>query len=240
MLLSNRDKTAITYKGTKYSYNQVLIYSQDYADCFASAGKPQKVLICGQNSPEWCFAFLGAIRLKAIAVPLDAQSTKKEIEYVINDCKPDIVFITADKKELFGEINLCGARLLTPNEIKLSESENVPTSEIPMGAAEETMLINYTSGTTGSPKGVMLSYKNVMYNVDSVSKSVPIYQELSNVMVLLPLHHILPLLGSLVAPLYVGGTIHIAEAMNAESIIKTLNEGKVSIIIGVPRLYCMF
>ena len=239
MLLSNRDKTAITYKGTKYSYNQVLIYSQDYADCFASAGKPQKVLICGQNSPEWCFAFLGAIRLKAIAVPLDAQSTQKEIEYVINDCKPDIVFITADKKELFGEINLCGARLLTPNEIKLSESENVPTSEIPMGAAEETMLINYTSGTTGSPKGVMLSYKNVMYNVDSVSKSVPIYQEVSNVMVLLPLHHILPLLGSLVAPLHVGGTIHIAEAMNAESIIKTLNEGKISIIIGVPRLYDM-
>ena len=57
MLLSNRDKTAITYKGTKYSYNQVLIYSQDYADYFASTGKPQKVLICGQNSPEWCFAF---------------------------------------------------------------------------------------------------------------------------------------------------------------------------------------
>ena len=58
-------------------------------------------------------------------------------------------------------------------------------------------------------------------------------------MVLLPLHHILPLLGSLVAPLYMGGTLHIAEAMNAESIIKTLNAGKVSIIIGVPRLYDM-
>lgn len=239
ILFKNRNKTAISYKGTKYSYTQVLRYSQNYADCFSSEGKPQKILICGQNSPEWCFALLAATRLKAIAVPLDVQSTQKEIEYVINDCRPDIVFITSDKKEFFSKIELCGARLLTPEDIELSEDTAVEVSDIPLGDADETMLINYTSGTTGSPKGVMLSYKNVMFNVDSVSKSVPIYQEESNVMVLLPLHHILPLLGSLVAPLYVGGTLHIAEAMNAESIIKTLNEGEVSIIIGVPRLYDM-
>lgn len=239
MLISKKDKLAITFKDDKYTYEQLLRYSQLYADKFSLECKPEKILICAQNSPEWCFAFYGAMRCKSIVVPLDAQSTKKEIEYVINDCSPDIVFISDDKKEMFADMNLHDARLMTKDDVVLSDDKNIPATDIPLGNLEDVMLINYTSGTTGNPKGVMLTYKNVMFNIDSVSKQVPIFQEDSNVMVLLPLHHILPLLGSLVAPLYMGGTLHIAEAMNAESIIKTLNAGKVSIIIGVPRLYDM-
>ena len=239
MLISKKDKLAITFKDARYTYEQLLRYSQIYANKFMEETKPEKVLLCAQNSPEWCFAFYGAMRCKSIAVPLDSQSTKKEIEYVINDCRPDIVFISDDKKEMFADINLQGARLYTKDDFILSDDESIPAVDLPLGGKEDTMLINYTSGTTGNPKGVMLSFKNVMFNVDAVSKSVPIFQEDSNVMVLLPVHHILPLLGSIVAPLYMGGTIHIAEAMNAESIIKTLNAGAVSIIIGVPRLYDM-
>ena len=239
MLIAKKDKLAITFKDDKYTYEQLLRYSQLYADKFSLECKPEKILICAQNSPEWCFAFYGAMRCKSIVVPLDAQSTKKEIEYVINDCRPDIVFISNDKKEMFADMNLQNARLMTKDDVVLSDDKNIPATDIPLGNLEDVMLINYTSGTTGNPKGVMLTYKNVMFNIDSVSKQVPIFQEDSNVMVLLPLHHILPLLGSLVAPLYMGGTLHIAEAMNAESIIKTLNAGKVSIIIGVPRLYDM-
>lgn len=239
MLISKKDKLAITFKDDKYTYEQLLRYSQLYADKFSLECKPGKILIYAQNSPEWCFAFYGAMRCKSIVVPLDAQSTKKEIEYVINDCRPDIVFISDDKKEMFADMNLQNARMMTKDDVVLSDDKNIPATDIPLGNLEDVMLINYTSGTTGNPKGVMLTYKNVMFNIDSVSKQVPIFQEDSNVMVLLPLHHILPLLGSLVAPLYMGGTLHIAEAMNAESIIKTLNAGKVSIIIGVPRLYDM-
>ena len=83
MLVSKKDKLAITFKDDKYTYEQLLRYSQIYADVFSSQSVPEKVLICAQNSPEWCFAFLGTMRCKAIAVPLDAQSTKKEIEYAI-------------------------------------------------------------------------------------------------------------------------------------------------------------
>ena len=239
MLISKKDKFAITYKDVKYTYEQLLRYSQCYANVFASKKSPEKVLICAQNSPEWCFAFYGAMRCEAIVIPLDAQSTKKEIEYVINDCRPDIVFVSDDKKEMFSDLELQGARLMTKDDVDISDDENIPATDIPLRGKDDVMLINYTSGTTGNPKGVMLTFNNVMFNVDSVSKQVPIFQPDSNVMVLLPLHHILPLLGSLVAPLYMGGTLHIAEAMNAESIIKTLNAGKVSIIIGVPRLYDM-
>ena len=75
MLISKKDKLALTFKDAKYTYTQLLRYSQIYADSFSAESKPEKVLICAQNSPEWCFAFYGTMRCKAIAVPLDQKAT---------------------------------------------------------------------------------------------------------------------------------------------------------------------
>ena len=149
MLISKKDKFAITFKDDKYTYEQLLRYSQLYADKFSSESQPEKILICAQNSPEWCFAFYGAMRCKSIVVPLDAQSTKKEIEYVINDCRPDIVFISDDKKEMFADLNLQNARLITKDDVVLSDDDNIPATDIPLGNLDDTMLINYTSGRRG-------------------------------------------------------------------------------------------
>ena len=100
-----------------------------------------------------------------------------------------------------------------------------------------TAVIIYTSGTTGSPKGVMLSFGNMMANVDSVSKEVRIYTQDRRAIILLPLHHVLPLLGCLVAPITVGGGVAIAPAMTGPDILDTLKRGKVGLMIGVPRLW---
>lgn len=238
-MLAGRNKVALTYKNQEYTYKQLLQVSQMYADAFSKDCQPAKVVIHAENSPEWCFALYGSMRCNAVVVPIDVQSTKKEIEYIINDCTPDIVFISDNKAELFETIDCKGAKIFTPSQISTHNYENVAITEIPVRTPDETMFIIYTSGTTGNPKGVMLSYKNVLFNIDAVSVSVPIFKEESNVMILLPLHHVFPLIGSLVAPLYVGSTVHIAEGMNAEAILTTLTQGKVSLIIGVPRLYDM-
>jgi long-chain acyl-CoA synthetase len=101
---------------------------------------------------------------------------------------------------------------------------------------KETAVIIYTSGTTGSPKGVMLSYDNLLVNIEAVTNDVNIYKEEDKVMVLLPLHHIFPLMGTMVIPLSVGGTIVFSPSMASEDIMATLQHG-ITIIIGVPRLY---
>ena len=238
-MLEQRNKVAINYKDTQYTYTHVLQISQLYADVFLANCTPSKVLIYAENSPEWCFALYGALRCSAIVVPVDVQSSKNEVEYIINDCKPDIIFTTDNKLDFFANVDCKGAKVLTPSSVCIENYSNVSVSNIPVRGQEDTIFIIYTSGTTGNPKGVMLSYKNVMFNIDAVSKSVPIFKEDSNVMILLPLHHVFPLIGSLVAPLSVGSTVYIAEGMNAEAILKTLNQGKISLIIGVPRLYDM-
>lgn len=238
-MLEQRNKVAINYKDIQYTYSEVLQISQIYADTFLDNCKPSKVLIFAENSPEWCFALYGSLRCEALVVPVDVQSTRNEVQYIIDDCTPDIIFTTDNKLDFFSNIDCKGAKIVTPSCMAIDNSSNVEVSNIPVRGQDATMFIIYTSGTTGNPKGVMLSYKNVMFNIDAVSKSVPIFKEESNVMILLPLHHVFPLIGSLVAPLSVGSTVYIAEGMNAEAILKTLNQGRISLIIGVPRLYDM-
>ena len=109
-------------------------------------------------------------------------------------------------------------------------------STFPESNPNDTAVIIYTSGTTGSPKGVMLSYDNLLVNIEAVTTDVNIYTSEDRVMVLLPLHHIFPLMGTMIIPLGVGGTIVLSPSMASEDIMATLQHG-ITIIIGVPRLY---
>ena len=85
----------------------------------------------------------------------------------------------------------------------------------------------------------MLSYTNLLTNVDAVTTDIPIYTYGCRVLLVLPLQHIFPLIGVMMAPLSVGGMIAIAPSLQASDIIKTLQDNKITIIIGVPRLFEM-
>lgn len=238
MILKSK-KDAIVYKDKVYSFNQLLQYSHKYANFFQSY-KPQRILIFGDNSPEWIFAFYGALRCNAIAVPVDAQSTVSELSYVIEDCVPDLIFATDNKLQTIQsalQLSQHNIPIFTAQNIDIQNVENDPIEDFIAPDLNQTALIIYTSGTTGMSKGVMLSYKNVLFNINAVIEDVPIFNKERNVMILLPLHHAFPLLGSLVAPLAAGATTFIAEGLNAESILSTLEKGNIGIIIGVPRLY---
>lgn len=241
-MVINREKDAIVYKGIHYSYKQLLQYSLRYQHCFTIDGRvPKRVMMFSENSAEYVFAIYGTLRHGATAVPVDVMSTDKELRYMINDCRPDIIFVTPEKKEFVTQvvhsIKDFTTHILTPLEINLERVDQEPIVEIPMGANDTVVAIIYTSGTTGSPKGVMLTYKNFWYNIDAVINQVPIFRVESNVILILPLHHVFPFAGSLLAPIYAGGTVHIAESLVPEALLKTFQEGKISVVIGVPRLY---
>ena len=240
-MVKKHDKIAVVYKQQTYSYSRLLQYTACYADFFSEGKNPEKVLIYAENSPEWFFAFYGTLRCNAVSVPVDVQSTRKELAYIIDDCRPDIIFVSENKLEITQlaceGIDGFQGKIVTAKDIDTNGVEAREVTEIAIENDDQTLLLIYTSGTTGSPKGVMLSYKNVIFEVNAVSKDVPIFKYDSNVMVLLPLHHSFPLQGTMIMPMYVGATVYIAEGLAADSILSTLNEGKISLIIGVPRLY---
>ena len=198
----------------------------------------ERTLIFAENREGWIYAFYSVWANHGIAVPVDASSTVSDVAYIINDCKPVSVWTSRDKLEVMkAAVKETGSAL----EIHLIDDyETVEMNETEAEITykeEDTALIIYTSGTTGSPKGVMLSFQNLLVNLRAVSEEVPIFTAERRTLILLPLHHVLPLVGTVVMPLYIGGGVAICPSMSGPDIMDTMQKGKVAIMIGVPRLW---
>ncbi|MCK5075507.1 MAG: AMP-binding protein [Calditrichia bacterium] len=238
MFLKPHNNTAISYKKEKISYKQLIDQAIGFSLLYESE-TTKRVAIFSENRPEWIYTFYSAWKNGATVVPIDFMSTPDEIAYILNDCQPEVIFCSKETKATLKkalEQVTHNTKLFVFEEIKPVDSiTNDKTFSTP--DLNETAVIIYTSGTTGSPKGVMLSYENLLANIDAVSQEVKVYAAAERVMILLPLHHIFPLLGSMAAPLYVGGTVAISPSITSEDIMATLQDNKISIIIGVPRFY---
>ncbi len=239
-MLKRREGEALIYKDTHYTYDDVLRWANRYHE-YLKPFHPDKVMIFSDNRPEWVFAFYGAWLSEASVVPADPMSASGDIAYMASDCQPEVIFCSKEKKEI--TLEAVNQLDIKPYIVVFDEMPALPEPEeireVQAYDDNSTALIIYTSGTTGKPKGVMLSYKNLKSNMNAVSVDIPIFTPSERVMVLLPLHHVFPLMGSLIVVLYSGATSVIAPGMTNEHIINTLQKHKISIVIGVPRLYSM-
>lgn len=236
MFLNDFKKTALILNDQKIEYAELINKVNSFSTLLPQI-KLNKVAIFSENRFEWVYTFYAIWLNKAVAVPIDYMSSAEDVSFILNDCKPEIIFYSNGTKEV------CEKALTQLNhkiekinldEIQIIDADNNSTFLDP--DPNETAVIIYTSGTTGSPKGVMLSYDNLLVNIEAVTTDVEIYKKEDKVMVLLPLHHIFPLMGTMIIPLSVGGTIVFSPSMASEDIMATLQHG-VTIIIGVPRLY---
>lgn len=241
-MIQNRHKTAIIAGDRRVSYSEML----GRINLFAQH-TPQKhgckTLILSENREGWIYAFFSVWQNQGIAVPVDASSTVSDVEYIMRDCQPACVWASKDKAEVARQAAQetgIDIKVLVIDDYELAPAEDKEEwcgidnmNEI----GDECAIIIYTSGTTGSPKGVMLSYKNLMANIHSVSVEVPIFTAERRTMILLPLHHVLPLQGTLIGPIVVGGGVAICPTMSGPDIMDTLCRGQVGIFIGVPRLW---
>lgn len=223
-------------KDQKIEYNQLIKNINSFSTLLPTANLT-KVAIFSENRFEWVYAFYSVWMKKAIAVPIDYLSSVEDVAFILNDCKPEVIFYSNQTKEICEKaVEQLNHKIekINLDEIKIEESK--VNSTFPEPNPNDTAVIIYTSGTTGSPKGVMLSYDNLLVNIEAVTTDVNIYTNDDRVMVLLPLHHIFPLMGTLIIPLSVGGTIVFSPSMASEDIMATLQHG-ITVIIGVPRLY---
>jgi long-chain acyl-CoA synthetase len=234
------EKVAVVAGDNKFTYKQIVQNYQSVATKIDSK-KDDRVILFSENRVEWLLAFYAIWQNGSIPVPVDFMAAPEDIAYIINDCEPSVLICSEDKKGALQEaLKKCktSAPIVELDSFQ-QEQESFSIQENPVYDKDDTAVIIYTSGTTGSPKGVMLSYDNLLANIEGVTKDVKVYNENDRVLVLLPLHHIFPLAGSMILPLSIGATVAISPSLNPEDIMDTLQKAKITMIIGVPRFYSL-
>ncbi len=233
---SQLNKTALKTAGGDFSYEQLMVRVQQMAMLF-SGQSYSKVAIYAENSVDWIAAVYAAFQNNCIAVPIDFMAAPSDVAYIIDDCTPDLLFISNEMKDSFQKVE---AKINFHPKILVFEElvyEPVAASTwLGPNDSDNTAVIIYTSGTTGNPKGVMLSFRNIFENVKDVVKA-KIFEAHREVMIFLPLHHVFPLVGSMMAPLHVGCTVVMAASMQSSDLMKAFAENQIGVFMGVPRLY---
>lgn len=239
MFISQGENVAVAANGKSISYNELGNKINLYSSLF-DASSTNKIGIYSENRLGWIYSFYAGWNNNAIVVPVDFMSTTSEVAYILNDCKPEVVFVSQNKKsDLYEALKnvTYSPQIVIINDVEELEYTGADLYPFIAPDDEKTAVIIYTSGTTGDPKGVMLSFKNILSNIKAVSVDVKIFTSSDTILMLLPLHHIFPLLGTLVMPIYAGAKIALSPTMASEDVIKTLQENKVTLLIGVPRLF---
>ncbi|MBI5804614.1 AMP-binding protein [candidate division TA06 bacterium] len=242
MYIKDYNKTALIYQRREISYAQTIAAVKTLAAGY-QLKKGERAAIFSENRPEWVYALFSVWEKSGIAVPIDYLSPADEVGYILNDCRPEIVFCSAKTKDV---LNAAVSELKDGYRPKISifeeppKSGSAPVQEPVSYDVHDTAIIIYTSGTTGSPKGVMLTHDNLHSNIEAVVDGAKIYSARDRLLAILPFHHIFPLMGNIMAPLSCGGTLVILEKISSEDILNAFKEYKITIVIGVPRLYRLF
>lgn len=236
-MLKDFNKTAIIAGERNISYAEMLQRISHFAHHTPSEAGA-KTIVLSENREGWIYAFFSIWNNHGIAVPVDATSTVHDIAYIIKDCRPVCIWTSRKKVDLAREaIAEAGVEVQI---LLIDDYEQIECTEEKADIVynpQDTALIIYTSGTTGSPKGVMLSYENININVRAVTEEVEIFNADRRTLILLPLHHVLPLVGTVIMPLVAGGGVAICATMSGPDIMDTLCRGEVAIMVGVPRLW---
>ena len=211
--------------------------------------KGDRVALLFPNCIEFCVAYFAVLRLGAIVVPLNNRLAPQEFVYIINDAGPrtlilgdqfwDVYQSFADKLDKKPDLIYAGE---APREGAAAFDELVrpvdDAPEPPPIEPDDPACIMYTSGTTGLPKGAVMSHRNIFTNARNCAAHMG-YLERDVTLIVVPLFHVTGLNTQLVAFFYTGGTTVIMRAYNTTGMIELLARHRVTTMITVPTMYTL-
>lgn len=203
--------------------------------------KGDKVALTGKNSPEWTVVFLAAMFAGAVAVPIDWGLRENEVENLLAVAKPKFFFVDEEKFNYFSDKEQNSSYKVYSLSKKFPEKYVYNLSSLDAGALEmpeenDLAAILFTSGTTGNPKGVMLTHKNLVSDC-YIAQSRMSISEKDVFYALLPIHHAYTMQAVMIEALSVGAEIVYGKSMAVSRLMRELKEGKITMLLGVPLLF---
>jgi len=211
----------------------------------ADLHKGDHVALLAENGPQWIAACLGLLASGAVAVPLDVQLSDDALKHALHDSGARYVFTS---KQLLPRVKKAAGRskcepiLLGDGADGVRGWQDLQESNVESGqpavrvSPDDRAVLFYTSGTTGPPKGVPLTHRNLAFQLNTLVAADLVTSD-DRILLPLPLHHVYPFTIGLLTPLALGLPIVLPYNLTGPQLMRALREGEVTTIIGVPRLY---
>jgi long-chain acyl-CoA synthetase len=233
----------------QYTYADLRELATRAAAFFASHGirNGNRVMLFSHNAPEWGMTYFGVLKAGATCIPVDPESTTEEVVNFARAGEASGIVISDKLKEerssLPEQLKAAGldeVRIWTFDQVFELVDVDIEKERVallpPRVTAQSVASLIFTSGTTGRPKGVMLSHRNLTSMVSMLS-SVFDMDTSDGVLSVLPLHHTFEFSTGFLTPLSRGAQITYLPELTSEHLAKAIKNGHVTGMVGVPALW---
>lgn len=234
-------KPIFRFGGRDVSYESVAERAAKLVGYLKATGiqPDDRVMIIAHNKPEWMITLFAALAAGAMVVPVNPALTAPEIAYMVESAAPRLVVIDEALQQLLPD----GDRAVltfsaTGGSWAAAVADGVADREIASRADDDPALMFYTSGTTGRPKGAVLSHGAEIFTAQLVATH---YRLKASDVTLIPnsLSFIYPLVINALAAIYAGATVVLQDRFHPELCLRGIESEKATIFMGVPTMFGM-
>ncbi len=236
------ETSAFTYRELNDCVNRVAGYLQE-----KGVKRDDRVAIYSANSPEWIMTYYAVMRLGAAVVPISAAYKSSEVTHMITDTGARLALLSealATNVPSPGELPSLEEALIFEKDPVLSalreeKGEGAQPVDTVECEPDDMCKVLFTGGTTGIPKGAMISHKNLLYTAQNVcyhERLVPGDAGLC----FMPLNHVFASIHIMISTLYAGATLVLHKGFDMDEIISSIGSNKVTRLYAVPTVYIRF
>ena len=241
-------KTALGWK--EFTYKGIGLVSRKLATYLINdlqLKKGEKLAILSESKPEYGACVFASVMSGLVTVPLDVKLTKYELKSILSDCLPSVILVSQDyiekALELQKEVSSIKHVIVIDEptyNLSLPCLYTLPNnyeSKWRHRSSKSTAFIIYTSGTTGSPKGVEISFKNMLSQLEDIKLIIPKFFDVKSgvsVLSILPMNHLFELTVGFSAFLYWGFSVYYTQSLKPKDILGIMKEKEIKFMIVVP------
>ena len=226
--------------GKKFSFRHMDRLADRFAAFLLDRGiRPgDRVAILSHNCTYYIAAYFGILRAGAVVLPLNNLLTHEEVEYILNDAGVRICLFDSDCSCTVDRLPKTASR----SYFRLTEIDDAPQYGFTLPpthehTARDVSTILYTSGTTGSPKGALLTHRNIISNAQAAATAIHISPK-DRFVVFLPLFHSFTYTVCVIIPLLTGARISLLPSVRPFSrVVKTLIMDRITLFVAIPTVY---
>jgi len=253
------NNTAIIFSDDKMKFKELNTLSDRFATALTDMGvrKGDKVALFLPNVPQFVISYYGVLKVGAVIVPVNPLFKERELEHQLNDSEAETILVldtlyqivksvrdkTRLKRIIMTSMGVPTLKVMREPGVYFFEGlmEKYPPepARVEIDSKKDLAVLQYTGGTTGTPKGAMLTHYNLVSNAVAFAEWLHGREGEEVFMTVLPLFHIYGMTTSMNAAIYLAGTMVLVPRFDPVGVLKAVEKHRVTIFCGVPTMYAV-